>query len=224
MDNFSRFFDHTLLKPDAVKADIRALCEEAAEYGFCSVCVNSCHVNYARTLLDEAGRNDIKIASVVGFPLGAMSTEAKCFEARTACTDGAEEIDMVMNIGAVKEGDYEFAFNDIKAVTETAHSQGALIKVILETGLLSDEEIVKATELAISAGADFVKTSTGFLAGGADADKIRLMKKAGAGRIKVKASGGIRTLADAEKMIEAGADRIGASASVKIMKEYYQTK
>ena len=216
MKPFNKYFDHTLLAPDATEDDIRKLCSEAAEHDFCSVCVNSCHAALASELLKGT---DVKVASVVGFPLGAMDTDAKLFEADCACRNGASEIDMVMNVGALKEGRHEYVCDDMAAVVATADQHGAIVKVIIETCLLTDEEKRKACELAMAAGAAFVKTSTGFSTGGAAADDVRLMRSAVGEKMQIKASGGIRDRAAAEAMIEAGADRIGASASVKIISE-----
>lgn len=212
MKELNKYFDHTLLKPEATEAQIDKLCEEAKEYSFYSVCVNSCYVSRASENLKGS---DVKIAAVVGFPLGAMSTKAKAFEAAEATADGADEIDMVINVGMLKDRRYDDVRADIKAVTDSSKS----VKVILETCLLTDDEIVKACKLSEEAGADFVKTSTGFSTGGATEHHVSLMKKTVGDRLKVKASGGIRTLETALKMIDAGADRIGASASVNIMNE-----
>lgn len=216
MKNLNKYFDHTLLKPDATKEQIKKLCSEAREYDFYSVCVNSCNVPLAKQELDET---DVKIACVVGFPLGAMSTAAKMFETDEACRKGAHEIDMVLNIGALKDKDFNLVQHDIESVVARADEYGALVKVIIETCLLTDEEKIKACELSVAAGAHFVKTSTGFSTGGATADDVRLMKNTVGDRAKVKASGGIRDLKKVLEMIDAGADRIGASASVDIMKE-----
>lgn len=223
MKKFSKYFDHTLLKPDATSEDIRRLCREAAEYDFYSVCVNSCNVKTAKdelALLCPDDPDRIKVTSVVGFPLGAMSSDAKGYETTMACEDGASEIDMVINIGALKEKNYELVTDDILTVVSIADEYDADVKVILETGILSEDEIKKACELAVRAGAAFVKTSTGFGYGGAKESDIRLMRSCILNHAKIKASGGIRNLAAAQKMIDAGADRIGASASVDIMKEY----
>ncbi len=217
MENIAKYFDHTLLKPEATPDDIRALCKEAAEIKPYSVCVNSRFVSLARKTLDEAGAEDVKVCSVVGFPLGAMSKEAKVFEAAQAVRDGADEIDMVIMIGSVKAGCEKMIKADIAGVKEAIGDK--ILKVILETGLLTDDEIVFATKCAVDAGADFIKTSTGFGHGGAEVRHIELMKEAAGGRAKIKASGGIRDLDTAMKMIEAGADRIGASATVSIISE-----
>ncbi len=217
MKQFSKYFDHTLLKPEATKEQIKKLCDEAREYDFYSVCVNGCHVSFASKQLKGT---DVKVAAVVGFPLGAMSSEVKAYETMKCCEDGASEIDMVMNIGAMKEKDYIYVASDIASVVETASKYGAAVKVILETCLLTNEEISKACKIAADAGATFVKTSTGFSTRGASAAHVKLMKNRIAGRAQVKASGGIRDLKTVQEMIKAGADRIGASASVAIIKEY----
>ena len=217
--NLNKYFDHTLLKPEATPEQIDALCREAISADFYSVCVNSCYVPQVSKALSGS---DVKTCSVVGFPLGACSTEVKSFETKYACENGASEVDMVINVGMLKSMNYEFVQNDIAEVVKAAHSFDALVKVIIETFLLSDDEIVKACELAEAAGADFVKTSTGFNSGGAKVSDVRLMKKTVGDRLRVKASGGIRDLKTVEAMIEAGADRIGASAGVKIMEEFNQ--
>jgi deoxyribose-phosphate aldolase len=204
--------DHTLLKPEATEEQIRVLCEEAKEHGFASVCVNPYWVKQAAEWLKGS---NVKVCTVVGFPLGATTKEAKAFEAKNAIENGAEEIDMVLNIGALKSGDFQTVEEDIRAVVETAG--GAVVKVILETGLLSDEEIVKACELSKVAGAHFVKTSTGFGKGGATVEAVRLMRETVGTEMGVKASGGIRNAEMALQMVEAGANRIGASASVAIV-------
>jgi len=216
MKNLNRYFDHTVLKAEATEADVVRLCGEAREYGFYAVCVNSCYVPLAREVLNGS---DVKIASVVGFPLGACSMDVKAFETEWACSEGADEIDMVIHVGALKEGRYDYVRQDIATVVAVAEEHGAVVKVILETCLLTDEEVVKACELSREAGAGFVKTSTGFSKEGATARHVALMKKTVGNDLQVKASGGIRNLAKAMEMIEAGADRIGASASVEIMKE-----
>lgn len=216
MKSLNRYFDHTVLKPEATETDIIKLCKEASEYGFYAVCVNSCYVPLAKENLEGT---DVKIASVVGFPLGACSMDAKAFETEWACSEGAEEIDMVIHVGALKEGRHDYVRQDIATVVAVAHEHGADVKVILETCLLTDDEIVEACRLSREAGAAFVKTSTGFSREGATAHHVALMKKTVGGDLQVKASGGIRDLAKTMEMIEAGADRIGASASVEIMKE-----
>lgn len=209
----ARYIDHTLLKPEATKKQIQKLCQEAVEYGFHSVCVNSGYVKYAAELVRGT---PVKVCAVVGFPLGAASSTAKAMEARDAIANGAAEIDMVINVGALKSGEYDCVLNDIKAVADACRGR-ALLKVILETALLNDEEKVKACQLAKQAGADFVKTSTGFSSGGATVQDIRLMRQAVGPEMGVKASGGIRDYQAAKAMIEAGATRIGASASVAIV-------
>ncbi len=210
--NIADKIDHTMLKADATSATVIRYCREAIQYGFASVCVNSCHAALVSRELSGTG---IKTCCVVGFPLGAMSTAAKAFEARQAVADGAEEIDMVINIGAVKDQNWALAEDDIRTVVEA--SRPALVKVILETCLLTDEEKIHACEAAVSAGAAFVKTSTGFSTGGATTADVALMKKTVAGRALVKASGGIRTPEEARAMLEAGADRIGAGNGVPLL-------
>jgi deoxyribose-phosphate aldolase len=205
--------DHTLLKPEATRAQVEQLCCEARELGFAAVCVNPAYVKLAATLLDGSS---VTICSVIGFPLGASKKEIKAYEARRAILDGAREIDMVMNIGALKSGDLKLVEEDMRAVRE-ACGRNIMLKVIIETALLTDEEKVKACEIAKKVGADFVKTSTGFGPGGATVDDVRLMRSVVGPRMGVKASGGIRDTESAEKMIAAGASRIGASASVKIV-------
>lgn len=209
----NRFIDHTLLKPDATRAQIKKLCDEAKQYHFASVCVNTAQIEYVAELLKGT---DTAPCCVVGFPLGAMLTSAKAFEAREAVRLGAKEVDMVINVGAVKEGDYAFVENDIKAVFEETRGK-ALLKVIIEACLLNDDEKMKACLIAKHAGADFVKTSTGFSTGGATIADVMLMRKTVGMDMGVKASGGIRTMDDAIAMIEAGATRLGTSAGVKLM-------
>ena len=217
------YIDHTLLKAEATEADIRKLVEEAVRYDFAAVCVNGCYVATARSFLAMACGNShthVKVAAVVGFPLGAASTASKIEEARIAIEDGASEIDMVINIGAVKDERWDYVRNEVYNLAQICHRSGteaALLKVILETCLLTDEEIIEACRICGLAGADYVKTSTGFSDGGATVDHVRLMKEACGDTMKVKASGGIRTLADAKAMIAAGADRLGCSASVAII-------
>ena len=217
---FSKYFDHTLLAPEATEDGIKKLCGEAAEYDFYSVCVNSCYVELAKNELAALGTENVKIAAVTGFPLGAMHTDAKAYETACACSCGAGEIDMVINIGALKEGRLDYVKNDIKAVCSKASEAGAIVKVILETCLLTDDEIEKGCECAIEAGADFVKTSTGFSTGGAEVETVKLIKSVVGDRAKIKASGGFRDLKTAMAMIDAGADRLGTSATVNIIKEY----
>ena len=203
--------DHTNLKPEATREDIKKLVDEAVEYNFFSVCVNSSFVKFIKDY-----NKDVTIAAVVGFPLGAMATAAKAYETKCAIEDGASEIDMVIEIGRLKEGDYDYVLEDIKAVKEACGDN--ILKVIIETCLLTDEEIVKACELSVEAGADFVKTSTGFSTGGAKAKDIKLMRDTIGPDIGVKASGGIHTKEEANEMVEAGASRIGASKSIEICK------
>lgn len=210
----ARMIDHTALKPDTVKSEIEALCKEARVYGFASVCVNPCWVKLCAELLKES---EVKVCTVIGFPLGAASPETKAFETRQAIADGAGEVDMVINIGALKDRDTGTVEHDIRAVTNAADGK-ALVKVIIETSLLTDEEKRLACELAVKAGADFVKTSTGFSGGGATVRDIKLMREAVGPDIGVKASGGVRDKESALAMIEAGATRIGASAGVSIVK------
>lgn len=226
--DYAKMIDHTLLRPEATKEQIRKLCMEAVEYGFCSVCVNSCYVYYCAGLLKGAGAKNIgakdsgvKVCTVIGFPLGAASTAAKAAEASAALDDGADELDMVINVGMVKSGDWDYVKEDIAAVVEQAknYSQETKVKVILETCLLNDDEIVRACTAAKEAGADFVKTSTGFSTGGATAEDVALMRKTVGDAMGVKASGGIRCLEDVKAMVRAGADRIGASAGAAIVKE-----
>ena len=208
--------DHTLLKPDATQDQIAQLCFEARKFSFASVCVNPSYVRLCTELLKGS---PVVVCTVVGFPLGATPTEVKVYEAQQAIRDGATEIDMVINVGAVKSRDYELAERDIASVARACRAGNALLKVILEAALLTDEEKVIACQLAKVAGADYVKTSTGFGPGGATAADVALMRRVVGPTIGVKAAGGIRTLADAQEMIAAGASRLGASASVKIMQE-----
>lgn len=211
-ENYASYIDHTLLKPEATKAQIVALCAEAKQYGFASVCVNPAWIETAAKELEGAVS---KVCTVIGFPLGASTSEVKAFETKDAIAKGAGEIDMVLNIGALKGQDYDLVLNDMKAVVEAAN--GTLVKVIIETCLLTDEEKVKACELAVEAGVDFVKTSTGFSTGGATPEDVALMRKTVGPDLGVKASGGVRSLEDLKAMIAAGATRIGASSGVKIM-------
>lgn len=215
MKPLNKYIDHTILRPEATEEDIKRLCSEAKEHEFYAVCVNSCHLALAKK---ELSGSDVKIAVVVGFPLGACLTGVKACETTSAVTLGAHEIDMVMNIGALKEGRYEYVLEDIKAVVDAAGKDGAIVKVILETCLLTDEEVVKACELSKDAGAAFVKTSTGFSTAGATVGHVKLMKATVGDALRIKASGGIRDKTKALEMIEAGADRIGASSSVEICK------
>jgi deoxyribose-phosphate aldolase len=210
------YIDHTLLKPDATAAEIDTICDEALRHRFASVCVNGVWVRRCAEILAGSG---VIVCSVIGFPLGASAPEVKVYEARRAVEDGACEIDMVVNVGALKSGDDEFVRRDIAGVAEVCHRLGAKLKVILETALLTDPEKVRGCELARAAGADFVKTSTGFSKGGATAADVALMRRTVGPVLGVKASGGVRTAEDARAMIEAGATRIGASASVAIVSQ-----
>lgn len=211
--NLAKYIDHTILKPDATKEDIRILCEEAKTYGFASVCVNPYWVSYAKQLLQDT---DVAICTVVGFPLGATPACVKAYETSQAIEDGADEIDMVINIGALKSQDTQTVLEDIKAVVKA--SKQKLVKVIIETCLLTDEQKRLACQLALEAQADFVKTSTGFSSHGATLEDVTLMKSVVKDQAKVKASGGIRDYATAMSMIEAGASRLGTSSGVKITK------
>lgn len=211
--SYASYIDHTLLKPEATKEQIQRICAEAKEYGFASVCVNPTWVSLAAAELKEVAS---KVCTVIGFPLGASTSATKAFETKDAIANGAGEIDMVINIGALKSKQYKAVEKDIRAVVEAAN--GTLVKVIIETCLLSKEEKMKACELAVSAGADFVKTSTGFSTGGATVEDVALMRQTVGPKIGVKASGGVRSLEDLESMVKAGATRIGASSGVKIIK------
>jgi deoxyribose-phosphate aldolase len=213
MNNIAKMIDHTLLKPETTKEQIVKLCEEAKEHNFASVCVNPTWVATAAELLKGS---DVKVCTVIGFPLGANTPEVKAFETKNAIENGATEVDMVINIGALKSGDDELVEKDIRAVVEAAKGK-ALVKVIIETCLLTEEEKVRACELAVKAGADFVKTSTGFSTGGATVEDIALMRKTVGPEIGVKASGGVRDAQTAQAMIEAGATRIGTSSGVAIV-------
>jgi len=216
-DQLAGMIDHTLLKPEATQADIEKLCAEAKANRFCSVCVNPTYVKQAKALLRGTS---VKVCAVVGFPLGAAAPEIKAMEARKAIREGANEIDMVINIGALKGKEDALVLRDIRAVVEACRDGRALSKVIFENALLTDEEKIKACEMSLKAGADFVKTSTGFASGGATPDDVTLMAHhVAAKRLGVKAAGGIRTYDDAVRMIQAGATRIGASASVRIVEE-----
>jgi len=209
------YIDHTLLKADALEIDVIKLCREALEYKFASVCINPAFVKLSYLFLKDT---DVKVCTVIGFPLGATISEVKAFEAEASINNGASEIDMVINIGALKSGKYDFVENDIRIVADKCKGK-ALLKVIIETCLLTDEEKIKACEISKSAGADFVKTSTGFSTSGATVEDIQLMRKYVGEEMGVKASGGVRDYETTMKMIEAGANRIGASASIKIVNE-----
>lgn len=210
--NYNKFIDHTALKADTTQATITKLCEEAKQYDFASVCVNPTWVSYCADYLKDT---DVKICTVIGFPLGANTSKVKAFEAKDAIENGADEVDMVINIGALKDGNTELVYQDIKAVVDA--SQDHCVKVIIETGLLTDEEKVTVCKLAVKAGATFVKTSTGFSTGGATAQDVALMKATVKDACQVKASGGVRNYADMMAVIEAGATRIGTSAGVQLM-------
>ena len=212
----TKLFDHTILKADATRKDVKRVCDEAMAYSFCSVCVNSYYVPYVANLLHGS---DVKICSVVGFPLGAMSTRAKALEAKIAVMDGADEIDMVINVGALKDRDYSVVLEDIKAVKEACGEH--ILKVIIETCLLTDDEKVKACELAKEAGADFVKTSTGFSSAGAKVEDVRLMRETVGLDMGVKASGGIHDKEFAKELVDAGANRLGTSATIDIVESAF---
>jgi len=213
--SIASYIDHTLLKPEASEAEVRKVCAEAVEYGFKSVCVNPIWVKTVSKALRGSG---VLTCAVVGFPLGATPSDVKAFEARGAVLDGAEEIDMVIDIAAARADDKGALVDDITAVAEAVHAGEAILKVIIETALLSDAQKVLACEAAVEAGADFVKTSTGFNGGGATVEDVALMRKTVGPDIGVKASGGVRSLADAQAMIAAGATRIGASSGIAIVK------
>lgn len=210
--NYAKFIDHTFLKQDANKADIDKLIAEAIKWEFKTVCVNSSWVAYAKQKLQTT---NVGITSVVGFPLGAMTSEAKAFEAASAIKNGADEIDMVINIGRHKDKDFEYVLNDIKKVKEACKNK--ILKVIIETALLTEEEARKATEITLASGADFVKTSTGFSIRGASFEDIKMMKEVVGDKIGIKAAGGVKSFADMQKMISLGATRIGTSSGVKLL-------
>lgn len=210
----NKYFDHTLLAANATRSEVEQLCKEAKEYDFMSVCVNPYFVPLAKK---ELAGSDVKVCTVIGFPLGQMSTKAKVFEANDAVKMGADEVDMVINVSALKDQDYDYVRNEIHEIKEAC--EGKLLKVILECCYLSKEEIKKASELAKEAGADFVKTSTGFGKGGAKAEDVKIMRETVGSDMGVKAAGGIHTLADFKAMVEAGANRIGCSHSIQIMEE-----
>lgn len=208
----SKYIDHTQLKPDATKEKIVALCREAAEYDFASVCVNPCWIPLCKELLKDT---DVRVCTVIGFPLGAMTTAAKVFETENAIEEGAEEIDMVINVGMLKDGDDDYVTEEIRAIKKACGDH--ILKVIIEACLLSDEEKVRACRDAEKAGADFVKTSTGFSSGGATPEDVKLMRASVSENVKVKAAGGIRDKETFQKMIEAGAERIGTSSGAKLI-------
>ncbi|MGO1469110.1 MAG: deoxyribose-phosphate aldolase [Tissierella sp.] len=220
MDNIALMIDHTLLKPEATRAEIKNLCSEAKKYKFKAVCINPFYVKYCKDLLKDT---DVKIATVIGFPLGANTTEAKVFETKNAITNGADEIDMVINIGSLKNKDFDIVKKDIEEVVGAA-GKNKLVKVIIETSLLNHEEKIKACQLSKKAGADFVKTSTGFSSGGATSEDVKLMKSIVEDKLEVKASGGVRDIESAKNMIENGATRLGTSSGVKIIKELLNKK
>lgn len=210
--DIAKYIDHTILKPNATSKQVKKICDEAKEYGFASVCVNPTHVSF---VADELNGSDVKTCVVVGFPLGTNTTCIKVAETKSVIEDGADEVDMVVNVGAIKDGNWELVESDIKGVVDAA--KGKLVKVIIETCLLTDEEKVKACEISKKVGADFVKTSTGFSTGGATAEDIALMRKTVGPELGVKASGGVRDFETAKAMIDAGATRIGASAGIAIV-------
>ena len=208
----NKYIDHTILKPETTKAQILTLCEEAKQFNFASVCVNP---TWVATCANELKGTDVKVCTVIGFPLGATFKEVKAYETKLAIENGASEIDMVINVGAAKDQNWELVYEDIKAVVEAAN--GVLVKVIIETCLLTDEEKVKACEMSVKAGAHFVKTSTGFSTGGATVEDVRLMRQTVGETVGVKASGGVRTSEDMKAMVEAGANRIGTSGGVALV-------
>lgn len=212
--DLARYIDHTLLRPDATAAEIDRLCREAKEYGFAAVCINPA---WAKRAAENLRGTKVRVASVVGFPFGATTPEVKAMEARRAVRDGAREIDMVVNIGALKSGDHDLVRRDVEKVADACHEAGAILKVIIEAALLTDEEKVVASYLAREARADFVKTSTGFGPGGATVHDVLLMRETVGPEMGVKAAGGIRTAEDVREMVAAGATRIGASAGVEIV-------
>lgn len=212
--NYNKMIDHTVLKADTPLETVKRICDEAIEYGFASVCINPCHVAYCADYLKDS---DVNVCTVIGFPLGANTSAVKAFETKDAISNGADEIDMVMNIGALKDKNYDLVRDDVKAVVEAAN--GTLVKVILETCLLTEDEIKKACELCVEAKADYVKTSTGFSTRGATIEDVQIMKAAVQGKAKVKAAGGVRTHEDMVKIVEAGADRIGTSAGCSLVEK-----
>ena len=212
--NYNKMIDHTVLKADTPLETVKRICDEAMEYGFASVCINPCHVAYCADYLKDS---DVNVCTVIGFPLGANTSAVKAFETKDAIANGADEIDMVMHIGALKDKNYDLVRDDVKAVVEAAN--GTLVKVILETCLLTEDEIKKACELCVEAKADYVKTSTGFSTRGATIEDVRIMKEAVHGKAKVKAAGGVRTPEDMVKIVAAGADRIGTSAGCSLVKK-----
>jgi deoxyribose-phosphate aldolase len=215
-EKLARMIDHTLLKPEATPAEVEQICKEAIEFNFASVCINPSYVKLAKERL--RGSN-VKVCTVIGFPLGATTTKSKVCEAEEAIANGAQEVDMVINIGRLKSREYDYVESDIREVASTAHLNGAIMKAIIETCLLTDDEKEKACLLARNAGADFVKTSTGFNKGGATAADVALMRRVVGDKMGVKASGGVRSYEDAIRMIENGATRIGTSSGVRIISE-----
>lgn len=215
MNNISSMIDHTILKADATREMVKTLCEEAIEYKFAAVCVNPYHVEYCSELLKNS---DVKVATVIGFPLGANTKETKAFETIDSINKGADEVDMVINIGALKDKNYDLVKEDIESVVKAANGN-AIVKVIIETSLLTEEEKAKACKLSLEAKADFVKTSTGFSTGGATVEDVKLMKSIVGNNMEIKASGGVRDLDTAKSMIEAGATRLGTSSGIKIVKQ-----
>lgn len=211
-NNIAKMIDHTVLKAVATTEDIKKICKEAKEHNFFSVCINPANIELAKKELEGS---EVKVCTVIGFPLGANTSEVKAFETKDAIAKGADEVDMVINIGALKDKNYDYVLNDIKAVVDAANKK-ALVKVIIETCYLTDEEKKIACELSVKAGTDYVKTSTGFGTGGSTPEDIKLMRNVVGANIGVKASGGVRTTDDAIKVMEAGASRIGASASISI--------
>lgn len=209
----TKYFDHTILKADATEAQVEKICNEALENDFASVCVNQ---YYTKFVAEKLAGSDVKVCTVVGFPLGMSDTRVKAFETKAAIEDGATEIDMVINVGALKDGKYDYVLNDIKTLKEVC-GKDIVLKVILETCLLTDEEVVKASELSKEAGADFVKTSTGFSTAGAKTHHVALMRKTVGEDMGVKASGGIHNAEEAQSMIDAGASRLGTSATLAII-------
>ena len=212
----AKYIDHTLLKPDAPQDQIDEVLAQAKQYGFASVCINPYWVVRAAASLRDT---DVNVCTVIGFPLGANTTQTKVFETGQAIDEGAQEIDMVLNIGELKAGHNDHVRADIQAVADMTHAKGGLLKVIIEAVLLTDDEKVTACKLAAAAGADYVKTSTGFAAGGATLHDVALMRKTVGDKLGVKAAGGIHTYAEAKALIDAGADRLGASAGIQILKE-----
>ena len=214
MKSISSMIDHTILKAEATREAVKTLCDEAMEYKFAAVCVNPCHVEYCNELLKGS---EVKIATVIGFPLGANTKESKAFETIDAIKNGADEVDMVINIGALKDKNYNLVKEDIESVVKAANGN-AIVKVIIETSLLTDDEKKKVCELSLEAKADFVKTSTGFSTGGATVEDVKLMKSIVGNNMEIKASGGVRDLETAQAMLEAGATRLGTSSGIKIVK------